>query len=445
MLRSSPKGRILAVDDSPDTLEVLRRNLTSNGYQVATASSVQEALRLLQQGPVDVVVTDFKMPGLSGLDLVRHVRDNYKATEVLLITGYPTVEDAVVAVKTGADDYLSKPFTDEELLAAVQRAFDKLGARSAVQKRPKIPSYATHALVGECEAMLPVLIAVGKAIATSAPVFIRGERGTGKELIARSIHYGGALAPAPFVLVRCNDIPSDRLASELFGSTVAAHSRPGLVHASQGGTLFLEEIAGACPPVQTALVRLLRHKVMPEGSPSAPSPVPRVIASSSRDIKAMLTRGAFREDLFYATNVIEIAVPPLRERADDVLILAQHFALEFSTQQGSPEPKFSDRSLQVLKNHSWPGNLQELENTVQRLVVMSDAGVIDVPDLPSLMRFSALRDKGLDRTLADVEAEHIVSVMGTVRNNQTRAAEILGIDRKTLREKMKRIKRAKQP
>ncbi|MBI5533553.1 MAG: sigma-54-dependent Fis family transcriptional regulator [Deltaproteobacteria bacterium] len=444
MNRSATKERILAVDDSPDTLEVLRRNLASHGYQVLIAPGVAEAVRILEEGPVDVVVTDLKMPGASGLDLIRHVRDNFKSTEVLMITGYPSVEGAVEAVKTGADDYLSKPFTDEELLTAVKGAFEKLRARNAMQAPPDAPAYPTPALIGECEAMRYTLHAVGKATHSKAPVLITGEQGTGKELIARSIHYSSPRASAPFVLVSCSVIPGDRVESELFGSSSPAPSRTGLVHAAQGGTLFFEEIAAAIPAVQTSLVRLIRDKAMPEDAPPLPHADARVIASSARDLKSLVSRGLFREDLYYALNVIEVRVPPLRERGDDVLMLARHYALKFSAEQGRPEPRFSDRSLRVLKNHSWPGNLQELENTIQRLVVMTDAGVIDVPDLPSLMRFSALRDRGLDRSLAEIEAEHIRNVMGSVQGNQTRAAEILGIDRKTLREKMKRINKANE-
>jgi len=436
MSRSSPpKQRILAVDDSVDTLEVLRRNLTVHGFQVLTAPNVPEALRILEREPVDVVITDLKMPGPSGLELVRHIRDNFDSTEVLMITGYPTVEGAVDAVKSGANDFLAKPFTDDELLEAVQRSFAKLGARSVMKAAPRELPYGTHALAGECPPMTQVRHFVEKAASNTVPVLIVGERGIGKQLVARAIHYSSARAAAPFVLASCASIPADRFASEVFGSPDDAER--ALVHAARGGTLFLEEIAATPASLQPELLALIRDKQLPGRAGAADV---RVIASTSQDLQGLVARGLFREDLLMALDIIEVKLPSLRDRGDDILQLARHFALRVSTDQGLPEPRFSDRSLQVLRNHSWPGNLQELENTVQRLVVMSDDGLIDVPDLPSLMRFSALRERGLDRSLADVEAEHIRAVLGSVNGNQTRAAEILGIDRKTLREKIKRLK-----
>ena len=447
MTRPTQKERILAVDDSPDTLEVLRRNLASHGYHVFTAPGVAEAVQVLDNNAVDVVITDLKMPGASGLDLIRHVRENFKNTEVLMITGYPSVEGAVEAVKTGADDYLSKPFTDDELLKAVNDAFDKLRARRAVQDRSPVPVFPNTALIGESEVMRPVIKAMDKAMTSTAPVLVLGERGTGKEMVARVIHYASPRAPGPFLIVNCSAIPEHRLATELFGAPRDAQSSglsaAGLVLAAQGGTLFIDEIASASPAVQASLVHLVRDKRIP--SPSAAdgrASDARIVAASNKDLVALVNGGAFREDLFYGLNIVEIRIPPLRDRGEDILLLARQFALRFSAEQGRPEPRFSDRSLQVLKNYYWPGNVRELESTVQRLVVMTDSELIDVPDLPSLMRFSALRERGLDRSLADVEAEHIRNVVASVLGNQTRAAEILGIDRKTLREKMKRILRA---
>jgi len=439
MTRLNPKARILAVDDSPDALEVLNRVLVPLGYQVLAAPGVPEALRILEEASIDIVITDLKMPGASGLDLTRHIRENFKNTEVLMITGYPSVESAVMAVKAGAAHYLSKPFTNEEVVSAVQTTFEKLRARCAMQARPNVSPYTTVALMGECKAMRAVVRAVDKAVTNTVPILISGERGTRKDLIARAIHYSSPRGAAPFVMVSCDAIPCRHLETELFGSSPLEPTRRGLVHAVQGGTLFLEEVPSADTRVQKRLTSMLRDRSPTDAGHSGGCAEPRVIASSSLDLRELVVKGTFRDDLSFALGVVEIYVPPLRDRGDDVVLLARHFALKCSSEQGKPEPVFSDRALEVLRNHSWPGNLQELEQTINRLVAMNEGDAVDVPDLPELMRFSAKVERGLHRPLAEIEAKHIREVLASVEGNQTKAAEILGIDRKTLHEKMKRF------
>ena len=441
---SSKKERVLAVDDAPTTLEVLERNLTSQGYQVFTAPSVPEAITILKSTPVELVITDLKMPGVSGLDLIRHVRENFKETEVIMITGYPTVEGAVKAVKTGAEEYLTKPFTDEELLAAVRRAMDKLHVRLAAQPRWQQRVRATYGLIAESEAMHPVFDMIAKAASTSATVLIFGESGTGKELIARAIHYSGPRNSAPFVPVNCGAIPEDLLESELFGHvkgafTGATETRAGFFQTADGGTIFLDDISETSLSMQVKLLRVLQDKeVCMVGSTRSRKVDVRILASTNKDLLHLVKSGAFREDLFFRLNVVTIDIPPLRKRGNDILLLAHHFAGQFSEESGKPTPRFSDEALQVLRNYHWPGNVRELENVIQRLVVMTDGTLIEVPDLPSLMRFSALRGEGFNRPLVEVEAEYIRNVLASVDGNKTRAAEILGIDRKTLREKIKK-------
>ena len=443
MENPSDKARILVVDDSPPTLEVLERNLTAAGYQVLTAPDVSGAVELLGEMGVELVVTDLKMPHVSGLDLVRHVRENLKDTEVMMITGYPSIEGAVEAVKTGAEEYLAKPFTDEELLAAVQRALDKRHMR-----RLRLPTgpqtlSAAHGLIGESGEMHQVYRAVTKSAASSATVLITGESGTGKELVARSIHYSSARCASPFVPVNCGGIPEGLLESELFGHikgafTGATESRAGFFHSADGGTIFLDEVSETSPSMQVKLLRVLQDREICMVGSDRPRKVDvRVLAATNKDLAALVEKETFREDLFYRLHVITIAIPPLRDRDDDVLLLARHFALKFAKELGKSPAVFSDGALQVLKNYDWPGNVRELENVIQRLVVMTDGEFIEAPDLPSLMRFSALRKTGLSRTLAEVEAEHVHNVLASVDGNKTRAAEILGIDRKTLRQKLK--------
>jgi two-component system response regulator HydG len=437
------KERILVVDDSPDTLEVLQRNLQSQGYQVFTAPGVAEAIRLLEETALDLVITDLKMPKVSGLELVRHVRENCANTEVMMITGYPSVGGAVDAVKMGAEDYISKPFTDEELYGAVERALEKLRMRRTVRAPAYRTPQAPSGLIGESPAMQKIFSAIAKAAPTSATVLITGESGTGKELVARAIHYGSPRASSPFVPVNCAAIPEGLLESELFGYvkgafTGAAETRAGFFQTADGGTVFLDEISATTPAMQVRLLRVLQEREVCMLGSTRSRPVDiRVVAATNKDLPALIRKEAFREDLYFRLNVITINLPPLRERGEDVLLLIRHFAGTFALELGKPVPSFSDAALEVLRRYRWPGNVRELENVVQRLVVMADSDLIDVPDLPSLMRFSALSRGGFDRTLAEVETEYVRNVLASVNGNRTRAAEILGIDRKTLREKLK--------
>ena len=434
------------MDDAPATLELLQRNLLSSGYRVFTASNVAEAIKTLDNTHVDLVITDLKMPGLSGVHLVRHVRENFSDMEVMIITGYPSVKGAVEAVKTGAEEYLIKPFTDEELLSAVERTLRKLHIRRTAHESSKQRIPILHGLIGESKAMVRIGDFIAKAALTSATVLISGESGTGKELVARAIHYKSARASAPFVPVNCGAIPEELLESELFGHikgafTGATETRAGFFQTADGGTIFLDEISETSLSMQVKLLRVLQDKeVCMVGSARLRKVDVRILASTNKDLPVLVKKGLFREDLFYRINVITVDLPPLREREDDIFLLIRHFTKKFAEELGRSVPLFSDGALQVLRKYQWPGNVRELENIVQNLVIMTDGDVIDVPDLPSLMRFSALQPTVPNRTLAEVEGEYIKSVLFSVNNNKTGAAKILGIDRKTLREKLQKVK-----
>ncbi len=443
MASGREKESILVVDDAPQTIEVISRNLLSEGYTVFTADAVAEAVKVLDSTPVDLVITDLKMPKTSGLDLVRHVRENFRDTEVMMVTGYATIEGAVDAVKTGAEEYLAKPFTEDELLAAVRRALNKLHMRRAAQPGGHRTPQSTWGILGESEPMRETFDAIAKASATDATVLISGESGTGKELVARAIHYSSKRASASFVPVNCGGIPETLLESELFGHmkgafTGATETRAGFFQAADGGTVFLDEVSETSLPMQVKLLRVLEsNEVFMVGSSKPREVNVRVLAATNKDLRTLVEKSTFREDLFYRLNVLNIKIAPLRERGDDILLLARHFGAMFAEEHGKPAPEFSDEALRVLKGYKWPGNVRELRNVIKRLVVMSDEKLIEVPDLPQLMRFSALRESGLNRTLQEVEAEHLKNVLASVDGNKTRAAEILGIDRKTLREKLK--------
>jgi DNA-binding NtrC family response regulator len=440
---SNPKASILVVDDAPDTLEILQRNLSSQGYQVFSAGSVVEAIQLLDDHPVDLVITDLKMPKVSGLDLVRHVRANLRDTEIIMITGYASVEGAVQAIKIGAEEYLAKPFTDEELFTAVEQALEKLQRRRTAQMENGDIAPPLEGIIGQSSKIQEVYRAILKAATTSATVLITGESGTGKELVARAVHYNSGRASASFVPVNCGGIPEGLLESELFGHvkgafTGATESRAGFFQTAEGGTIFLDEISETSLVMQVKLLRVLQDREVGMVGASRTRQIDvRIIAATNKDLMQLVKKGVVREDLYFRLSVLTISVPPLRERGDDILLLARYFANKFAEELGKKPPQFSDSALEVLKNYSWPGNIREMENLIQRMIVMGDNGRIDVPDLPSLMRFTVSDRHDLTRSLADVEGDYIKNVLASVSNNKSRAAEILKIDRKTLREKLK--------
>jgi two-component system response regulator HydG len=444
MTHLSEKERILVVDDSTSTVEVISRNLKSKGYKVFSSSNASEAMEVLGSTTVDLVVTDLKMPGPSGLELIKYVRQNFADIEVMMITGYATVEGAVEAVKSGAEQYLSKPFTDEELFRAVEEALEKLHIRRAAGSRTVSTPGLPHGLIGESEAMQQVYRAIAKAARTTATALITGESGTGKELVARAVHYSGPRAASPFVAVNCGGIPETLLESELFGYvkgafTGASETRAGFFQTADGGTIFLDEVGETSLAMQVKLLRVLQDKEVCMVGSTRPRQVDvRIIAATNKNLSKLVAKGAFREDLYYRLNVIAIDLPPLRERGDDILLLINHFAEKYAKEADRSVPEFTDNALRVLLNHYWPGNVRALENVVLRLLVMTDGDVVDVPDLPPLLRSTNLRESGFNRTLDEVESEYIRNVLASVDGNKTRAAEILGIDRKTLRKKLEK-------
>jgi len=440
------QDRILVVDDSVSTLKVLERNLVSQGYVVNTSQSVSNAIDLLESTSVDLVVTDLRMPKVGGLDLIRHIRGHFPDTGVIMITGFASIGSAVSAIQQGAEDYLAKPFTDEELLAAVRDALQKVHARRAANVSSVEVIAPPQGMIGESPEMRRVYDLISRAASTDATVLISGESGTGKELVARAIHYQSRRASVSFVIVNCAGIPEGLVESELFGHvkgafTSATGNRTGLFLSADGGSIFLDEIGELAPATQAKLLRVLQEREVQIVGADRPRKVDvRVIAATNKDLGAMVARGAFREDLFYRLHVVTIDLPALRERGDDVLLLTRHFLARLAAQAGRPVPTLTDRAIEALRAYSWPGNVRELQNLIQRLIVMGDGDDIDATALPLAMRFTVPREQGLNRTLDDIEREHIEAVLATVGGNKTRAAEVLGIDRKTLREKVKNYK-----
>jgi two-component system response regulator HydG len=435
------KLNILVVDDSPETVELIRRNLETKGYQLYSAGNVQSAVKLLNALNIDLVITDLKMPGENGMELVRHVVENCKGIGTLVITGFPSIQGAVESTKIGAEEYLVKPFTDEELFKSVERVLAKTSRHK--KDAPK-NSPVNFGIIGESEGMTNVFKTINKAKNTNATVLINGESGTGKELVARALHYGSNASTAPFVPVNCGGIPDTLLESELFGYvkgafTGASETRAGFFQTADGGTIFLDEISNTSLAMQAKLLRVLQEKEFyMVGSKKSMKVNVRVVAATNVDLMQLVKKGLFREDLYYRLNIITIDLPPLRERDQDTLLLLDFFLAKYVRELGKSTMRFSPKAIRSLIEYSWPGNVRELQNLVHRVVIMADDNTIDVPDLPENFRFSATRTRGLTRRLEEVERDYILDVLAANKNNISQTAQVLGIDRKTLREKIKK-------
>ena len=437
--------KLLAVDDNPNTLEVIQRILQNAGYDVKTCQSAVEAVSALSRVPIDLVITDYKMPKHSGMELIQYIHENHRDAAVIMVTGYATIDGAVEAVKKGAEAYLAKPFTEQELLTAVGQALEKLERRRSVQTDSE--PITSHGIVGNSPGMQQVFKMIAKAAALSANVLISGESGTGKELVARAIHYEGPRSAAPFVPVNCTAIPDSLLESELFGHVKGAFtganvSREGFFQVAHNGTIFLDEIGDASLNLQGKMLRTIQSKeIFMVGSSQVRKVDTRIIAATHKDLPSLVHKKLFREDLYYRLNIIDIPIPPLRERKEDVPALVNHFVSHFCRDMDRKQPAFTDSALNALMNYGWPGNIRELENLLQRLLVIIDDDRIDVGDLPEAMRYNISTSHTGSRSLSEVETEHILNVLAGVEGNKTKAAEILGIDRKTLREKVKKIQK----
>ncbi|MCX6112256.1 MAG: sigma-54 dependent transcriptional regulator [Proteobacteria bacterium] len=437
--------KILAVDDSRSTLEVIKRNLIANGFDVITALSVEEALSCLKSAEIDLVITDLKMPKISGIELIKHVRENYKDIEIMMVTGYPTIEGAVEAVKSGAEEYITKPFTDEELLTTVNRIVAKINNRKAINEKLLELSRDQYGLIGKSKQMQKIYKTISKAASTSATVLISGESGTGKEVLARAIHYASNRKASTFVPVNCASIPEPLLESELFGHmkgafTGAIDSRAGFFQTAEGGTIFLDEIAEMSLSMQAKLLRVLQDKEIYMLGSSKPKKIDvKIVAATNKNLETLIKKDLFREDLYYRLNVILISLPPLRERTDDILLFVNYFSRKFATEARKKIPDFTDEVLKTFKTYTWPGNIRELENLIQRLLVITDGKKIELADLPSYMKHYNLSNSSFNtynKTLNEVTNEYIEKVLNHVNGNKTKAAKILGVDRKTLRHKL---------
>ncbi|HET7825160.1 MAG TPA: sigma-54 dependent transcriptional regulator [Anaeromyxobacter sp.] len=457
-----PPARVLVADDK-ENMRKLFAKILADGYEVEEAEDGARALGLVATRGYDVVVTDIRMPGADGFELLAAVKARAPSTEVVLMTGYATVPDAVRAMKMGAFDYLEKPFDPDAALAVVARAAEHNRAADAA-RLDAVPGEedSFHNLVGRSPAMRAVYRLLEKAAQTDATVLVLGETGTGKELAARAIHYHSARRERRFVPVNCGALPAELVESELFGHakgafTGAAAAKRGLFEEASGGTIFLDEIGELPPAVQVKLNRVLQDREIRRVGETSPVQVDvRVVAATHRDPREEVKAGRFREDLFYRLNVFQIVLPPLRERSEDVPLLAAHFLEKHARALRRTLRGFAPGALRRLASHGWPGNVRELENTVERAVAVAGGDEIQVEDLPpeialggaagdapgpaaGMRALAALPYKEAVAEARDrASREYLAAIMEEFGGNVTRAAEHAGMERESLHRLLRR-------
>jgi two-component system response regulator AtoC len=438
-------ARILVVDDDQSSRELLARILTSAGHRVTALADGREAVATLDAGdPPDLVVSDIRMAEMDGLQVIDAFRERAPETPVILVTAFGNIDGALEAIRRGAADYLSKPYDVDAIKLVVARALQHraLAMENRTLRRGLRDRYRLENVVGRSEAMLQVYKTAARVASTDATVLIQGESGTGKELVARAIHTASPRASGPFVAVDCGAIAEGVLESELFGHTRGAFTgaqaaRRGLFEEAHHGTLFLDEIGDVGPNLQARLLRALQEGTIRRVGANDPINVDvRIVAATNRDMDAAVKQGTFRADLYYRLHVVSIRIPPLRERREDIPLLAEHFAQKHGRAEGSA---ISPEARELLVAYDWPGNVRELENAVARALALNPSGVVIPEDLPDAIRLAqaepapvSLPPPGDWPTLAELERRYASQVLGETGGNKTRAAEILGIDRKTL-------------
>ncbi len=442
-------SHILVVDDDPVTCELLCEVFSHEGFETTFKQSGEEALAQLAVSPVDLLLSDIRMKTrLDGLSLLELVRRDYPDTPVVLMTAFGSIETAIRAVKEGAFDYISKPFNLDELVAIVHRALNDKPAKQVAAILEN--EGRTNGLVGRTPAMLEVYKMIARVSDSSASVLVSGESGTGKELVARAIHTHGPRVSAPFVAINCGALTETLLESELFGHvkgsfTGAIGNKRGIFEQAGEGTVFLDEVGETSPSLQVKLLRVLQEReVVPVGGAEVIKVRARVIAASNSDLEKLTASGAFRRDLLYRLNVIQLHLPSLRERADDIPLLVAHFLLKHSTNAQSPVT-IDEEAMRALCTYSWPGNVRELENVLERAITLSQSDRITADELPGRIRMEHPGD-GIPPLSADdleelffelpsldeLERRYILHVLNATGGNRKRSAEILGINRKTL-------------
>jgi len=449
MAKAEEKHEALVVDDEAVVRTGISRVLGKLGLHTHTAADGSEALQIMAQRPIGIVLLDIKMPGMDGIDVLRHIRANYPGAAVIMITGHPTIQNAVECTKLGAVDYLVKPFRVDDLEALIMKVretvvpgIDPKTGPEAVATAGDIPF-----IVGNSPSIREVFAKIRKAAPSDSTVLIIGESGTGKELVARAIHTLSDRADKEFVPVDCSALVESLLESELFGHvkgsfTGAFQTKHGLFELANHGTFFFDEISNLSPNIQAKLLRVIQEReFMKVGSQKRIKLDIRIIASSNRDLKEAIKDGSFREDLYYRLSVVPIKLPPLRDRTGDVPLLVDHFLKLHSQKRNGRERSVSKRSKDMLSAYSWPGNVRELEHTVERILILEDSDVIEPEHLPSFItqrqgEFQVFSDESF--SLEQLERRYIQFVLRRTKGKRQEAARILGINRKTLTSKIKK-------
>ncbi len=451
-MKTSPL--ILLAEDEELMRTILTHLLEEAGFRVMAFASAEEAIEHFAAEDVSVTLTDIRMTGMDGLTLLDRIKDLDSEALVVVMTAYSSVDSAVAALRKGAYDYITKPFVNEDLLQSVRNAIRQreLFRENRLLRRELNRRFSFSEIIGTSESLQSVFRVVEKVANTNTNILIQGESGTGKELIARAIHHNSARADKPFVAINCGALPENLLESELFGHTKGAFTgaianKTGLFRAAEGGTILLDEIGEVSAGVQVRLLRAMQeHEVIPIGATTAVKFDARIVSATNRDMEREVAEGRFREDLYYRLNIIEIYLPPLRERREDIPLLARHFVSRTAEEQNQSEKTFEPAAMSALINYRWHGNVRELQNAVERAFTLSGA-TIDLESLPPRVReatahtgnAATLRDPdGLRPTLAEIERRYIFETLAAANQDKTRAANILGIDLSTLYRKLKR-------
>jgi len=451
--------KILVIDDDPVILEVISEILKTNGYKVVTAPDGESGIKKIEKNQYDLVLTDLQMPDVGGMEVLDFIMTRSPETKGIILTGYGTIKSSVEAMKKGAFDYITKPITSGELLAVVEKAikFKSLEEENLRLKKELRQKYRFDNIVGESKAIKKIYELIEKVADTDGTILISGASGTGKELIARAIHYNSGRSDKPLVVINCGAIPEELLESELYGHekgafTSAYKKRIGRFEMANGGTMFLDEIGEMSPSLQVKLLRVLQEQKFERvGGTKTIHVDVRITAATNKNLTFAINKGKFREDLYYRLNVIPIKVPPLKQRKSDIPLLIDHFLKKFQQGKKKRITGFSLESMDAILDYGWPGNVRELENLIKRLTILCDNEVVDFDDLPEHIQQNSktlkpidedVFEKGvtLDEAVKDYEKRLILEALEKSNWVKTKAAKLLNIKRTTLVEKIKKKK-----